>query len=189
MCIRDSGNAPISTATIPPLEILEAAYPVRFTHWGLRTDSGGAGKHRGDLGAEYEIELLADDADLFFFGERGHSAPPGVCGGQAAARNEFYYQQGEEMHRPPLVSKLRGAHIKKGDRIKICSPGGGGYGSALDREIEKIEQDLHLGYISPQIAQESYGICFDDDGEVNHLATESKRTLLKTQVSKDETYE
>jgi N-methylhydantoinase B len=35
------GNAPISTATIPPLEILEAAYPVRFTQWALRPDSGG----------------------------------------------------------------------------------------------------------------------------------------------------
>ena len=38
------GNAPISTATIPPLEILEAAYPVMFTRWALRADSGGAGR-------------------------------------------------------------------------------------------------------------------------------------------------
>ena len=54
------GNAPISTATIPPLEILEAAYPVRFTQWALRTDSGGPGRNRGRCGAIYEIELLAD---------------------------------------------------------------------------------------------------------------------------------
>jgi N-methylhydantoinase B len=40
------GNAPISTATIPPLEILEAAYPVRFTQWALRPDSGGPGASR-----------------------------------------------------------------------------------------------------------------------------------------------
>ena len=37
------GNAPISTATIPPVEILEAAYPVMFTRWALRPDSGGPG--------------------------------------------------------------------------------------------------------------------------------------------------
>jgi N-methylhydantoinase B len=54
------GNAPISTATIPPVEILEAAYPVRFTQWALRPDSAGAGQHRGGLGAVYEIELLED---------------------------------------------------------------------------------------------------------------------------------
>ena len=57
------GNAPISTATIPPLEILEAAYPVMFTQWALRADSGGAGEHRGGLGAIYEIELLELEDD------------------------------------------------------------------------------------------------------------------------------
>ncbi len=44
------GNAPISTATIPPAEILEAAYPVMFTQWALRPDSGGPGRHRGGPG-------------------------------------------------------------------------------------------------------------------------------------------
>jgi N-methylhydantoinase B len=79
------GNAPISTATIPPLEILEAAYPVRFTQWALRPDSGGAGEFRGGLGAIYEIELLEKQADVFLFGERGRFAPPGVVGGGAGA--------------------------------------------------------------------------------------------------------
>ncbi len=54
------GNNPISTATIPPAEILESLYPVMFTQWALRPDSGGPGKHRGGLGAIYEVEALAD---------------------------------------------------------------------------------------------------------------------------------
>ena len=74
------GNAPISTATIPPLEILEAAYPVQFTQWALRPDSGGKGKFRGGLGAVYEIELLEESATAFLFGERGKYAPQGVVG-------------------------------------------------------------------------------------------------------------
>jgi N-methylhydantoinase B len=41
------GNNPISMATIPPAEILEASYPVMFTQWALRPDSAGAGTHRG----------------------------------------------------------------------------------------------------------------------------------------------
>ena len=68
------GNAPISTATIPPLEILEAAYPVQFTQWALRPDSGGEGENRGGLGAIYEIELLEEEATGFLFGERGKYA-------------------------------------------------------------------------------------------------------------------
>ena len=83
------GNAPISMATIPPLEILEAAYPVRFTEWSLRPDSGGAGRFRGGLGAVYEIELLAERAEAFLFGERGRYAPPGVLGGGPAALNRL----------------------------------------------------------------------------------------------------
>ena len=78
------GNAPISTATIPPIEILEAAYPVRFTQWALRPDSAGDGRHRGGLGAIYEIELLEDSAEAFVFGERGRSAPQGIAGGAAS---------------------------------------------------------------------------------------------------------
>ena len=86
------GNNPISTATIPPVEILEAAYPVMFTQWALRPDSAGAGQHRGGLGAIYEIELLADGgADVFLLGERGKFPPFGVDGGGPAALNRFVY--------------------------------------------------------------------------------------------------
>ena len=68
------GNNPISMATIPPAEILEASYPVMFTQWALRPDSAGAGLHRGGLGAIYEIEALAPGgADAFLLGERGRT--------------------------------------------------------------------------------------------------------------------
>ena len=65
-------NNPISTATIPPVEILESLYPVMFTQWALRPDSGGPGRNRGGLGAIYEVEALAEaGADVFLIGERG----------------------------------------------------------------------------------------------------------------------
>ncbi|MFQ3301271.1 MAG: N-methylhydantoinase B, partial [Planktomarina sp.] len=86
------GNAPISTATIPPLEILESAYPIRFTKWALRPDSGGIGHYRGGLGAIYEISLLDKEADVFLFGERGKVPPRGIVGGGDAATNRFYYE-------------------------------------------------------------------------------------------------
>ncbi len=86
------GNAPISTATIPPVEILEAAYPVMFSQWALRADSGGPGRHRGGLGGIYEIELLEQSADVFLFGERGRYPPQGVAGGAPGACNIFEYE-------------------------------------------------------------------------------------------------
>ena len=150
------GNAPISTATIPPLEILESAYPVMFTQWALRPDSGGAGRHRGGLGAIYEIELLEQSAEAFVFGERGKHAPKGVCGGKPAALNRFSYQNGGRWHRPPMVSKMVGIRLKRGERVRIESPGGGGYGSPRARAAAAIENDVRLGYLSAAAASRDY---------------------------------
>ena len=147
------GNAPISTATIPPLEILEAAYPVAFTQWALRPDSGGVGKHRGGLGAIYEIELLEDSATVFLFGERGKFPPPGVVGGGAGAMNKFTYQSADEEttfpdKTPPLASKITGVKLRRGQRVRLETPGGGGYGNAQERPEELIRNDLAQGYVS-----------------------------------------
>ncbi len=137
------GNAPISTATIPPVEILESAYPVMFTQWALRPDSGGAGRHRGGLGAIYEIELLEESADVFLFGERGRYAPQGVVGGQPAALNRFIRPDGSA---PPMTSKMVGLKIARGQRLRLETPGGGGYGPPAERPQALIERDLKLGY-------------------------------------------
>ena len=159
------GNAPISMATIPPLEILEAAYPVIFTEWSLRADSGGAGRHRGGLGAVYEIELLEEEADLFLFGERGKYAPAGVLGGQAALRNRFLYPKDGKPTEPSMVSKLHDARLKRGERIRLETPGGGGYGPPAERRPEAIAEDLRLGYITGEGAVTHYGYKSKDAAE------------------------
>ena len=143
------GNAPISTATIPPLEILEAAYPVRFTQWALRPNSGGDGQYRGGLGAIYEIELLETSAQAFIFGERGKSAPKGIAGGGEGALNVFSYSQGGQVRRPPMVSKMVGIELKQGDRVRLETPGGGGYGQASKRTAEAVTYDTTNGYVAP----------------------------------------
>lgn len=161
------GNAPISMATIPPLEILEAAYPIRFTQWGLRPDSGGAGTHRGGLGAVYEIELLADAADAFLFAERGRHPPPGVLGGGAGATNRFRYQHGGEEREPAMVSKMVGIKLARGERLRLETPGGGGYGRASSREPRAVAEDVRLGYVSPRMAGELYRVMVADDGTLD----------------------
>lgn len=142
------GNAPISTATIPPLEILEAAYPVRFTQWSLRPDSGGDGEHRGGLGAIYEIELLEQSAQGFIFGERGRAAPKGIAGGQPAAVNVFSFHSEGQWHRPPMASKMLGIQLQRGDRVRLETPGGGGYGPPSARPKQAREADVAQGYVS-----------------------------------------
>ncbi len=140
------GNAPISMAAIPPLEILEASYPVAFTQWALRPDSGGSGQFRGGLGAIYEIELLEQNAQAFVFGERSRFAPKGVNGGGEAARNRISYCQSGQWSSPPMASKQVGITMRKGDRIRIETPGGGGCGDPQTRAPERADRDLAAGY-------------------------------------------
>jgi N-methylhydantoinase B len=152
------GNAPISTATIPPMEILEAAYPVMFRQWALRPDSAGAGAHRGGLGAIYEIEVLEENgAEAFLFGERGRFAPKGAAGGSEAAMNVFSYEQADGWHHPPLASKMRGITLAQGQAVRLETPGGGGYGAAARRDPQAVARDVALGLITADAADRDYG--------------------------------
>ena len=140
------GNAPISTATIPPLEILEAAYPVKFTQWALRPGSGGAGRHRGGLGAVYEIELLEENATCFLFGDRGKYPPRGVAGGGDAAMTRFTFAGPNGPEHPPMGAKIVGVPLTRGQRVRLETPGGGGYGPPDDRDDKDQDRDRRLGY-------------------------------------------
>tara|TARA_R110002074_G_scaffold196880_3_gene363736 strand:+ start:4598 stop:6292 length:1695 start_codon:yes stop_codon:yes gene_type:complete len=151
------GNAPISTATIPPMEILEAAYPVVFKQWALRPDSAGAGMHRGGMGATYEIELLEESATAFLFGERGRFAPKGTAGGGDAAMNVFSYEQDDGWHNPPMASKMVGIKLKRGQSVRLDTPGGGGYGPASDRPAHAIARDVAGGLLTAKHATQTYG--------------------------------
>ena len=152
------GNAPISTATIPPLEILEAAYPVMFRRWALRPDSAGAGEHRGGLGAIYEIEVLEErGAEAFLFGERGRHAPKGIVGGGEAALNAFAHEHEGEWTVPPLVSKARGIRLRRGEAVRLETPGGGGYGDASRRDPRAVADDVRRGLVGEPEADALHG--------------------------------
>jgi len=172
------GNNPISTATIPPVEILEAAYPMLFSRWSLRPDSGGAGLHRGGLGAIYEVELLAESAEAFLLGERGKYPPFGVNGGHPAAMNRFFYPDGDAEVSPPMVSKVTSVALAGGQCVRIESPGGGGWGDPRDRDVDAVARDVALGYISRQAAESDYGVILNSDGSVDQDATDIARLAL-----------
>jgi N-methylhydantoinase B len=151
-------NNPISTATIPPAEILEAAYPVMFTQWALRPDSGGLGEHRGGVGAVYEIEALSPGVtEVALLGERGRYAPFGVTGGHDGALNRFAWQTDAGWESPPMASKVVGVKINAGQRVRLESPGGGGWGDPTARPREAVARDIRLGFVSAEAAARYYG--------------------------------
>jgi N-methylhydantoinase B len=173
------GNNAISTATMPPAEILEAASPILFTQWALREGSAGPGEHRGGFGAIYEIEALTDDTTAFLLGERGRFAPFGVAGGAAAAFNRFSWESDNGRREPPMASKVTDVRLKKGQRVRLETPGGGGWGPARARDPDRVARDVRQNLLTPDAAFKDYAVVVADDGTLDRAAT----TTLRAETS------
>ncbi|MDX2201276.1 MAG: hydantoinase B/oxoprolinase family protein [Hyphomicrobiaceae bacterium] len=169
------GNNAISTATMPPAEILEAANPVLFTQWALRPDSAGPGEHRGGFGAVYEIEALVDGTDAFLLGERGKYPPFGVAGGKQAALNRFVWTGDDGERSPPMASKVTDVRLRAGQRVRLETPGGGGWGDPRRREPARVCQDVRQGLITVEAARRDYSVVVAPDGTLDAKTTADLR--------------
>jgi N-methylhydantoinase B len=110
-----------------PAEALEYAYPLRVRKYSLRPDSGGAGKFRGGDGIVREIEVLAD-CEVTLLADRRTRGPWGLAGGTDGAPGKtFITRQTGTIE--PMPGKF-GTRLRKGERITIETPGGGGWGEA-----------------------------------------------------------
>jgi N-methylhydantoinase B len=148
-----------------------------FTQWALRPDSAGPGFNRGGLGAVYEIEALADgNTDVFLLGERGKFPPFGVNGGKPAALNRFVYPGENGDRTPPLTSKVTDVRIRRGQRVRLETPGGGGFGDPHARDPARVARDVALGYVSQAAAARDYGVALLPDGGVDAAATAKLRS-------------
>jgi len=119
-----------------PAEALEYAYPLRVRRYSLRRASGGEGQHRGGDGMVREIEVLAD-SEVTLLAERRSYGPWGLNGGGEGKRGEagIVRQDGS-------TEKLSGKfnlRLRRGERIRIETPGGGGFGRKNRRPAGKPE--------------------------------------------------
>ncbi len=151
------GNTPQSMANFMSLEMSEHRYPVRFEHFSLREDSGGAGWHRGGCGSAYTFTVWSECL-VSVLGDRVDHRPFGIAGGKEAAPNRVRFRVDGKEWTPPLRSKFEKQPLKPGDALSAASPGGGGFGNPLERDLEAVEHDLNLGYISRETAERIYGV-------------------------------
>ncbi|MGB8989699.1 MAG: hydantoinase B/oxoprolinase family protein, partial [Candidatus Sulfotelmatobacter sp.] len=109
-----------------PAEALEYAYPLRVRQYSLRPGSGGLGKYQGGNGIIREIEVLTD-CEVTLLSERRVLAPWGLNGGSdgASGRASIIRSSGSVEAMPGKFS----TRLRSGDRIRIESPGGGGWGN------------------------------------------------------------
>jgi 5-oxoprolinase (ATP-hydrolysing) len=106
------------------LEELEHRFPVRIERWGRRWGSGGEGQHRGGDGTDKQLVFLEPCTVALLAGRRDEGAA-GIAGGASGAPGLDLRQQGEAWE--PAPPQWRAA---AGDRLRIQTPGGGGWGSS-----------------------------------------------------------
>lgn len=141
-----------------PIEIVEARYPVLVEQLELRPDSGGPGRRRGGLGMVRRYRIGAD-CELNAAFERTSCPPYGLFGGQSAAVGAVTIE-------PPGAAAV---HLTKADSLPVLkdsivtfhTAGGGGYGDPFERQVDEVQRDVALGYVSLAAARRDYGVAID----------------------------
>jgi N-methylhydantoinase B len=121
-------HAHMTNSLNTPIEALEYAYPFRMIRYAVRRGSGGAGQNRGGDGLVREIEFLGD-AQVTVLADRRRTRPWGLAGGNDGAAGETAAViDGVEEKLPGKCTR----ELRAGSRLRIESPGGGGWGKLSD---------------------------------------------------------
>ena len=153
-----------TSASNTSIELFESRAPVLVIEKALRTDSGGAGRHRGGLGQRVRLRKLKDDGQStltsvypegvglsiagLFGGEAGRSAVGRVVDENGALLRDCGTGQLVEL-------------TSSGEIVEIDYPGGAGFGAPRERDRHAVQDDVVNGYVSAEAARRDYGIDAD----------------------------
>jgi N-methylhydantoinase B len=140
-----------------PVELIEADYPIEILRYSLVQDSGGPGKYRGGLSLLREYRLLAEEAILSMRSDRRDHPPYGLQGGKAGTPSWNIINPGPNQRILPVLP-MEGVVLKKGDVLCHIQAGGGGYNNPLERDPQKVLEDVVDEKQSVEYVKREYGI-------------------------------
>jgi N-methylhydantoinase B len=152
----DAISTGTSNAMNIPVEAIEIDYPIRIRRYELAPGSGGSGRFRGGLGIVREYEMLAESASINVRGDRANFPPKGLLGGLPGDKSHYQVFDADAPHGRDIPSKYSG-QIKRHERLRVTTPGGGGYGAPREREAARLEDDLQNERLSADKARTDYG--------------------------------
>jgi N-methylhydantoinase B len=138
-----------------PSEALEHAYPFRVERYALWDESSGPGQYRGGAGVIRDYRVLADDIVVSLSSERQHVASSGMAGGESGACGAFVLNP-DTPNEQKLPSAAADVPLLRGSVLRICTPGGAGYGKASRRTIDAVKRDVDENRVSPEYATRVY---------------------------------
>jgi N-methylhydantoinase B/oxoprolinase/acetone carboxylase alpha subunit len=172
----DGNNAqivPHGNCRNTPVEIFETRYPWIHGEYSLNADTGGAGKFRGGLGIRRELEVAGDLITVSVLAERMKRHPWGLFGGgegsftrvEVKRITDNHYRTFQEAFNTVSPSKFANIRLHRGDRVRLASPSGGGYGNPLERDPDRVAFDVLEGFVSRESARDLYGVVLDASGQ------------------------
>lgn len=186
-------TTPHSVCRNTPIEVFETRYPWVHESYRLDCDVAGAGKHRGGLGIQRVMEVDADVITVSVLADRAKVAPWGLFGVHEGSKTRVELKRAEEsefrtfqeaLH---LVSptKFSNVQMHQGDKVRLTTPSGGGYGDPLERDPQLVARDVMDGFVSRQNADLLYGVVFGDSVEPDVIATEQRRKEMRNGLASD----
>jgi N-methylhydantoinase B len=194
-----SGQTTSFSASMANVESQEWKLPLLYLYRKQLPDSGGAGRWRGGLTAAAALTPIGvPEMVLKSTNTAGteQSNAHGIDGGYPGAGSQVRVLRGTDVWKhlaagfvPDTDSEFGGTveHLpskasdvlKSGDALVFFAPGGGGFGDPLDREPERVANDVANGWVSRERAREMYGVVLADSGDVDAAATEAMRIEIR----------
>jgi N-methylhydantoinase B len=143
-----------------PVEIFEVKYPALIRSYGFRPDTGGPGRFRGGCGLHRTFEV-EPEARLYLWFERSVTPGWGLFGGRDAVGPDVVVNPGRPGERHML--KVNAHRLEPGSIVELLTGGGGGFGSPLERDPERVVADVRDGYVSVDAAARDYGVVVDPE--------------------------
>jgi N-methylhydantoinase B len=179
----DGHPGPMSNLANTPVELLEAEQPIRIDQYGFVPDTGGAGKYRGGLAMVRDFRLL-EEATLQIRSDRRKFAPYGLYGGKPGTLAAGILNPDTDNQAMPSKFLLT---AKKDDVFRMVLAGAGGYGNPLERDPERVAEDVREEKLSVDYARREYGVVIDPQTwRVDEAATTALRQRL-AQTAEQET--
>jgi N-methylhydantoinase B len=178
---EDDGPSAIATidwgdlVTVQSSEVIETRMPLLVESSQLATDSGGAGRTRGGLSMQRALRVLAPDARYSLLSDGAVVPAFGVLGGLSGFPVGAWIDSHGTIEDFDTPGKVAGHPLEEGSIVMIRSAGGGGYGDPLERNAERVAEDVREGYVSSTAARELYGLVLDMAGRVDAAATAVQR--------------
>jgi N-methylhydantoinase B len=170
-------NAGFGNIVMATAEINETLLPQRLLSSDLATDTGGAGRWRGQCGSLYLKEALTRQTVYTFVGGMKYPSQ-GVAGGGNGSPLLLYLRSGGP-RRYFVEHRALGVELEPGERVELHDGGGGGFGDPLEREPEKVRDDVLDEYVSREAAERVYGVVLRGDLWDYSLEVDAERTSAR----------